>query len=211
MFGTHDLWLFVVSGFVLNITPGPDNFYIAARSLHQGWRAGLVASMGIGCGVFIHVLAAALGLAALLAASATAFMLVKLVGAAYLLWLGLGLLRSRESVASESDAPAALPLWRIFRQGFITNVLNPKVALFFLAFVPQFISHEAPSKTLAFIFLGILFDLNSMLWCAALAWFSAKAGRRIRQSQGWSRWLNRTVGGLFVLLGVRLALIEQGS
>ena len=138
-------------------------------------------------------------------------MLVKLVGAAYLLWLGVGLLRSRESLASESDAPHALPLWRIFRQGFITNVLNPKVALFFLAFVPQFISHEAPSKTLAFIFLGVLFDLNSMLWCGALAWFSAKAGRRLRQSQGWSRWLNRTVGGLFVLLGVRLALIEPGS
>ena len=211
MFGTHDLWLFVVSGFVLNITPGPDNIYIAARSLQQGWRAGLVASMGIGCGVFVHVLAAALGLAALLATSATAFLLVKLVGAVYLLWLGIGLLRTKGGTQGEPSTQLSLPLWRVFRQGFISNVLNPKVALFFLAFVPQFISHEANSKMLAFIFLGVIFDLNSMVWCAALAWFSAKAGRRLRQSQGWSRWLNRSVGGMFVLLGVRLALIEQGE
>ncbi len=211
MFGTHDLWLFVVSGFVLNITPGPDNIYIAARSLQQGWRAGLVASLGIGCGVFVHVLAAALGLAALLAASATAFLLVKLVGAVYLLWLGIGLLRTKGGAQGESSTQLSLPLWRVFRQGFISNALNPKVALFFLAFVPQFISHEADSKMLAFIFLGVIFDLNSMVWCAALAWFSAKAGRRLRQSQGWSRWLNRGVGGMFVLLGVRLALIEQGE
>ena len=210
MLGTHDLWLFVVSGFLLNVTPGPDNLFIAARSLQQGWRAGMVASLGVGCGVFVHVLAAALGLAALLTASATAFLVVKLVGAAYLLWLGIGLLRSRAgSAAHEASAPSALSSWRIFRQGFMTNALNPKVALFFLAFVPQFISHDAPSKMLAFIFLGAIFDLNSMLWCALLAWFSAKAGSRLRNSQGWSHWLNRTVGGLFVLLGIRLALIER--
>jgi RhtB (resistance to homoserine/threonine) family protein len=211
MFGTHDLWLFIISGLVLNVTPGPDNIYIAARSLQQGWRAGMVASLGIGCGVFVHVLAAALGLAALLAASAMAFLVVKLVGAAYLLWLGIGLLRARESTPGAPETRLSLPLWRIFRQGFITNVLNPKVALFFLAFVPQFISHDAPSKMLAFIFLGVLFDVNSMLWCAVLAWLSAKAGHRLRQSQGWSRWLNRTVGGMFVLLGIRLAVIEQGG
>lgn len=210
MFGTHDLWLFIISGLVLNVTPGPDNIYIAARSLQQGWRAGMVASLGIGCGVFVHVLAAALGLAALLAASAMAFLVVKLVGAAYLLWLGIGLL-ARESTPGAPETRLSLPLWRIFRQGFITNVLNPKVALFFLAFVPQFISHDAPSKMLAFIFLGVLFDVNSMLWCAVLAWLSAKAGHRLRQSQGWSRWLNRTVGGMFVLLGIRLALVEQGG
>ena len=211
MFGTHDLWLFIISGLVLNVTPGPDNIYIAARSLQQGWRAGMVASLGIGCGVFVHVMAAALGLAALLAASATAFLAVKLLGAAYLLWLGIGLLRARESTSGAPVTRLSLPLWRIFRQGFITNVLNPKVALFFLAFVPQFISHDAPSKMLAFIFLGMLFDVNSMLWCAVLAWFSAKAGHQLRQSQGWSRWLNRTVGGMFVLLGIRLALVEQGG
>ena len=210
MLGTHDLWLFVVSGFFLNVTPGPDNLFIAARSLQQGWRAGMVASLGVGCGVFVHVLAAAFGLAALLAASATACLLVTLGGAAYLLWLGIGLLRARAEVgAHKAPPPSALPAWRIFRQGFMTNALNPKVALFFLAFVPQFISHEAPSKMLAFIFLGAIFDLNSMLWCALLAWFSAKAGSRLRQMQGVSQWLNRTVGGLFVLLGIRLALIER--
>ena len=203
MFGTHDLWLFVVSGFVLNITPGPDNIYIAARSLHQGWRAGLVASMGIGCGVFIHVLAAALGLAALLAASATAFMLVKLVGAAYLLWLGLGLLRSRESVASESDAPAALPLWRIFRQGFITNVLNPKATLFFLSLFTFVIGNSTP--------LYVVLTISLIIVLTALSWFLIVSvfftHRKVQKAfLRYEVMINRFFGGFLVLLGIKIAL-----
>ena len=211
MFGTHDLWLFILSGLLLNVTPGPDNLFIAARSLSQGWRAGMVASLGVCTGVFGHVLAAALGLAALLATSATAFLVVKLVGAVYLLWLGVGLLRQG---GQQSAQPLLLPpqsLSQLFRQGLLTNLLNPKVALFFLAFVPQFIGHDAESKTLAFLYLGIIFDLNSLLWCALLAWVSARTGARLRRSQRFSHWLNRGVGSLFVLLGIRLALVEQGS
>ncbi|MGL4206749.1 MAG: LysE family translocator [Aeromonadaceae bacterium] len=211
MFGTHDLWLFILSGLLLNVTPGPDNLFIAARSLSQGWRAGMVASLGVCCGVFGHILAAALGLAALLATSATAFLVVKLAGAIYLLWLGVGLLRQGSAQGAQPECLPALRLSQLFRQGLLSNLLNPKVALFFLAFVPQFIEHDAQSKTLAFIYLGIIFDLNSLLWCTLLAWVSARAGTHLRRSKSITHWLNRGVGSLFVLLGIRLALIEQGS
>ena len=159
--GVHDLWLFIASGLLLNIAPGPDSLLIMARSAAQGWRAGFAATWGIGAGTCVHVLAAALGLSALLATSAAAFTLVKIAGGAYLVWLGLGLaFRRKAGVGGDvraSTAPAAAtPIRRreIFLQGFLTNVLNPKVALFFLAFVPQFISHDAPSKPLAFVVLG---------------------------------------------------------
>src|SRR5678815_830249 len=152
MLGTHDLWLFVLSGLLLNVTPGPDTLYIVARSTTQGFRGGAVAAMGIGAGTLVHILAAALGLSAILAASASAFTLVKFAGAIYLLYVGVSLLRSR---APAQDAPRIerAPLQAVFMQGFLTNVLNPKVALFFLALLPQFVDAGAPSKALAFLFL----------------------------------------------------------
>ncbi|MCH7345446.1 LysE family translocator [Pelomonas sp. CA6] len=217
MFGTQDLTLFVISGLLLNITPGPDSLLILARSAGQGFRAGSAAALGIGAGTCVHVLAAALGLSALLSASAWAFTAVKLVGAAYLVYLGLAMLRSRArpAAATPSEAPAPAPLWQIFRQGFLTNVLNPKVALFFLAFVPQFIAPDAPHKALAFLLLGAIFNLNGMLWCHALAWMGALAGRRVRAGLGHdgrlarlTSWLNRTMGALFLAFGLRLALSQ---
>jgi threonine/homoserine/homoserine lactone efflux protein len=210
MAGTQHLWLFIVSGLLLNITPGPDSLFIMARSASQGWRAGLVACWGVGSGVFVHVLAAALGLSALLAASATAFAVVKLAGVAYLVWVGVGMLRAQaKAVIAASGAPRALSYARIWRQGFLTNALNPKVALFFLAFVPQFIAPDAPSKPLAFMVLGIIFDVNGMLWCHALALFAAFASHRLQVGAAVGRWLNRTIGALFVALGVRLALASR--
>jgi threonine/homoserine/homoserine lactone efflux protein len=210
MVGIHDLALFVVSGLMLNIMPGPDSLLIMTRSAAQGWRAGSAAALGIGAGTFVHILAAALGMSALLATSATAFTAVKLVGAAYILYLALGLLRSKRRSGETGMAPApALPYRKIFAQGFLTNVLNPKVALFFLAFVPQFIDAQAPSKALAFIVLGCIFNINGMLWCHALAVFTAKASARIALPPAVSLWLNRSVGGLFVWLGFKLALSKQ--
>ena len=210
--GIHDLGLFIVSGLLLNITPGPDSLLIMSRSASQGWRAGSAAALGIGTGTLVHVLAGALGLSALLAASATAFVVVKLLGAAYLVWLGLGMLWQRRSDPAGPAAPpprqAPLSLWAIFRQGLLTNVLNPKVALFFLAFVPQFISADAAHKGLAFMLLGLIFDLNGMLWCHALAWFTAGASRHIRVPKAWLALLNRGIGALFLAFGIRLALSE---
>jgi threonine/homoserine/homoserine lactone efflux protein len=210
MAGTQHLWLFIVSGLLLNITPGPDSLFIMARSATQGWRAGFVACWGVGSGVFVHVFAAALGLSALLATSATAFAVVKVVGAAYLVWIGLGMLRAKGRAADVVDAAPRVIAYRdIFRQGFLTNVLNPKVALFFLAFVPQFIAPDAPSKPLAFIVLGTIFDINGMLWCHALALFTAFASRRLNVGAVVGRWLNRTMGAVFVALGAKLALASR--
>jgi RhtB (resistance to homoserine/threonine) family protein len=214
MFGIHDLALFVVSGLLLNIMPGPDSLLIMARSATQGWRAGVAAALGIGTGTIVHVLAAALGLSAILATSAAAFTVVKYMGAAYILYMAVGLLRSRrrpegDAAAETPLAVPPLPYRKIFAQGVLTNVLNPKVALFFLAFVPQFIDADSTSKTLAFIVLGAIFNFNGMLWSCGLALFTAFASARLKLSQTVSLWLARVTGGLFVWLGIKLALSEQ--
>ena len=211
MFGIHDLALFVVSGLLLNIMPGPDSLLIMTRSATQGWRAGSAAALGIGTGTFVHIVAAALGLSAILATSAAAFTVVKLAGAAYILYLAVGMLLSKRGSGTESKAPvlAPLPLRRIYAQGILTNVLNPKVALFFLAFVPQFIDANAPHKALAFLILGAIFNINGMLWCHALALFTAQARARLKLNPAVTLWLNRATGGLFVWLGVKLALAKQ--
>lgn len=210
MFGIHDLPLFVLSGLLLNILPGPDSLLIMTRSATQGWRAGCAAALGIGAGTMIHILAAALGMSALLATSATAFTVVKLAGAAYILYMAVGLLRTKQKDGTGAPAAlSALPYRKIFAQGFLTNMLNPKVALFFLAFVPQFIGADAPNKALAFVVLGCIFNFNGMLWCGALAVATAKASERIKLNPTVSLWLNRATGGLFVWLGVKLALSKQ--
>jgi threonine/homoserine/homoserine lactone efflux protein len=210
MFGIHDLTLFVISGLLLNIMPGPDSLLIMTRSATQGWRAGCAAALGIGTGTLVHIFAAALGLSAVLATSAMAFTVVKLVGAAYILYMAVGLLMSKKSDdTAERPAVAPLPFAKIFAQGFLTNVLNPKVALFFLAFVPQFINADASNKPLAFIVLGCIFNFNGMLWCNGLALFTAKASERVKLNPTISKWLSRTTGTLFVWLGVKLALSKQ--
>lgn len=210
MFGIHDIALFVVSGLLLNIMPGPDSLLIMTRSATQGWRAGSAAVLGIGVGTMVHVFAAAIGLSAVLATSATAFTVVKYVGAAYILYMAYGLLRSKKSSpAAAVVAVPPLPFCKIFFQGFLTNVLNPKVALFFLAFVPQFISADSSSKPLAFIILGVIFNFNGMLWSLFLAAFTAQASARLQLSPLVSSLLNRITGGLFVWLGFKLALSEQ--
>lgn len=214
MLGIHDLALFVVSGLLLNIAPGPDSLLVMTRSATQGWRAGSAAALGIGTGTLVHIAAAALGLSAVLATSATAFTVVKYAGAAYLLYMGISMLWSKKN---ESDTrgvplginPAALPYRKIFIQGFFTNALNPKVALFFLAFVPQFISPESSNKALAFITLGCIFNFTGMLWSHFLAASTAFASERFRVSNLVSMWVNKIIGVVFVSLGIRLALAER--
>ncbi len=177
MLGIHELWLFVLSGILLNITPGPDTAYIIGRSIQFGWRGGAAAAIGISCGCVVHVLAATIGLSALLMASSTAFAVLKLCGAAYLLFTGV-------------------------------RILNPKVALFFLAFLPQFVDAASPHQALAFLVLGAIFICTGTLWCLAIAAFAARAASRIRQSRRAIGWINRALGGLFVYLGIRVAMLE---
>jgi RhtB (resistance to homoserine/threonine) family protein len=206
MFGTSDIALFILSGLLLNITPGPDTLYIVGRSASQGWRGGAVATLGIGAGLLVHTFAAAVGLSALLAASATAFTILKWIGGAYLVYVGVSLLRARPAPQRPVAAPRAGGMTSVFVQGFLTNVLNPKVALFFLAFLPQFVDPGAPNKALAFLFLGCVFIFNGTLWNLFVAWSAARAARSIKRYGRCVRWLNRAIGATFIYLGIRLAI-----
>jgi threonine/homoserine/homoserine lactone efflux protein len=204
MLGTSDLALFVVAGLLLNITPGPDTLYILGRTASQGWRGGAIAALGIGAGLFVHTFGAAIGLSALLATSATAFTILKWVGAAYLVYVGASLLMARPAMQEGTSALRVASLRTVFLQGFLTNVLNPKVALFFLAFLPQFVDPGAPNKPLTLLFLGMVFIFNGTLWNLLLAWSAAHVARSLSGSRVFALWLNRSVGALFVYLGIRL-------
>ena len=206
--GIHELWLFILSGLLLNVTPGPDTAYIIGRSMQLGWRGGAAAATGVCCGCLLHVFGAAIGLSALLMASSTAFGVLKLVGAAYLLLTGIQMLLSRPQPVTEATAVPETSLYRVFWQGALTNALNPKVALFFLAFLPQFVAADSGHKTLAFLALGLIFIFNGTLWCLGIAAFAARAATRIRQSANVMVWVNRALGGLFVYLGIRVAMLE---
>lgn len=205
MFGIHDFGVFLLTGIILNLTPGPDTFYILGRSMAQGRGAGVASALGISTGSLVHTFAAAFGLSALLAASASAFLTIKLVGAAYLVYLGARMFFSRSSAVTIPAAFSSSGFWAVYRQGLFTNVLNPKVALFFLAFMPQFISPDSTSKFAAFITLGLCFICTGTMWCLCLAWFSSLLSDRLRGSTTFVEILNRTAGALFVFLGVRLA------
>ncbi len=214
MFGTHDLPLFVATGLVLNATPGVDMLFTLSRTLQHGWRAGIAASLGIISGCVVHTMAAAAGLAALLAASALAFTAIKWLGAAYLLWLAWDMLRAAasrgadEAIASAHPMLRAEPLGQIYWQGFLTNVLNPKVALFFLALLPQFIATNAPNKPLAFLFLAAVFIVNGTLFLFALVALAHRV-RRFGANRTARRVLNAIGGALFAALAVRLVQAER--
>src|SRR5262245_25898618 len=208
--GIHDLWLFLLAGVLLNITPGQDMALIIARSTQYGTRAGVAAALGVGVGAFVHIFAAAIGISTLIVASAVAFTVLKWIGAAYLIYLGIQLLRSS---LLPKPATTTLPklsdgLRSAFLHGILTNALNPKVAVFFLAFLPQFVDADAPSKITSFITLGLLFNAIGTAWNVGVAWFAGK----FATSKAYVRmkaWLERAVGALFVLVGIRLALTEQ--
>jgi len=204
MFGIHDFGVFIVTGILLNLTPGPDTFYILGRSLAQGRSSGVASALGIGAGSLVHTLAAALGLSTIIAASATAFLAVKLAGAIYLVYLGARMLFKRTSATSIPTAFSSSGFFAVFRQGLLTNVLNPKVALFFLAFMPQFIAETSTTKFAAFITLGLCFVVTGTLWCLCLAWFASLLGYGLRGSTSFSEAINRMAGALFVFLGLRL-------
>lgn len=208
MFGTENLLLFVISGLLLNITPGADILYILGRSSTQGVRGGSIAALGIGAGCLVHILSATVGISALIAASATAFTVVKYIGAAYLVFIGITMLRTRKNGGSEVKPLPPTRLSTIFWQGFLTNALNPKVALFFLAFLPQFVAPDAAHKSLAFLFLGILFNVNGTLWNLFVAWASSNLAARFHRSGQITPWLNRAIGALFLYFGVRLAILH---
>jgi threonine/homoserine/homoserine lactone efflux protein len=198
--------VFFAAMFLLNITPGPDMLYVLARSTGQGRPAGLASALGVGAGCFFHIFAVALGLAELLRTVPFAYNAVRVAGAGYLIYLGVRTLISRDSGSGNVNvAPASLA--RIFAQGVITNVLNPKVALFFLAFLPQFIDRtgNAFAQTVE---LGLIFDFSGTVVNVAVALAASSFGDALRNRIGGAtvfRWLT---GGVFIGLGLRLAWLD---
>jgi len=211
MSGIHDLGLFVAAGLLLNLTPGPDMAYIGARAAAGGFRDGLAATFGITAGCIVHTLAAALGLSALIAASASAFTVIKWCGAAYLAYAGVRLMIASARAGTPSNVQSVRPARpaAILREAFVINVFNPKVALFFLAFLPQFIAADAPRQALAFVALGCLFNVNSLFVNVPVAWLASRAARGMRADGRAARALQGGVGALFVLLAARLATLER--
>ena len=205
MFDPGALLLFVVAGLVLNFTPGPDLLYITARSLGQGWRAGAASAFGIAAGCLVHTAAAALGLSVLLRASPVAYDVLRLSGAAYLIFLGIQALRQRAQAVGVAALPSA-SLRRVFWQGFATNVLNPKVALFFLAFLPQFADPARGAFALQVLLLGLIFIFNGLWVCLLVARSAAAMADWARRRAGAMSWIQRGSGALLVGLGLHLAL-----
>ncbi len=210
MLGIHHYWLFIATAVVLVLTPGQDTFFILGRSLAGGRREGIAAALGITAGSIVHTLLAALGLSALLATSPYAFMAVKFAGAAYLIYIGVRALLARASgLPGDTGKSGADGGWSAFRQGVITNILNPKVALFFLALMPQFISATSTTKVAAFLVLGVSFMSLGLVWCVILAVAAASLRGMFLRRPSMASVLNKVAGSMFIGLGLRLATARQ--
>jgi len=199
--------LFMTAGIALNLTPGPDMLYVAARASSEGRDAGVVSALGIATGTLVHTAALALGLAALLTAVPVAYDLVRFAGAAYLVVLGVrALLHPEVALPRGGRGPRARRA--VFRQAVVTNVLNPKVALFFLAFLPQFLDPSRGNAAGQIVLLGLLFNTTGTLVNLAVAVLASRATVWLREGRA-ARALQRVTGSIFVALGVRLALAER--
>jgi threonine/homoserine/homoserine lactone efflux protein len=209
MLGIHDYWLFVIAGVLLNLTPGQDTFYILGRSIAEGIRAGVASALGIMVGSLIHTAMAAIGLSAILATSSSAFIVVKLAGAGYLVYIGVRMLMSASELTRTTDLGGRRSTVAAFRDGVLTNVLNLKVALFFLALMPQFIDPGSDTKVMAFVVLGLTFVFTGTVWCLILAVSAGHLRGLFARHPSGLNLATRAVGGLFVLLGLRLAVSRQ--
>jgi len=196
---------FLAAGLALNLTPGPDMLYVAARGAAGGRRAGVVSALGIGAGSLVHTGFAGFGLAAILAASALAYEAIRWGGAAYLLWIAWTLWRNADT-PPQGGVPRPTGLWRIFAQGALTNVLNPKVALFFLAFLPQFVDSRSADVAPRLVVLGMLFNTTGTTVNLAVGVLAGQAGQFFARRRAWWRWQNRIVAGILAALAARLAL-----
>ncbi len=206
MFGIENFAAFIIAGVLLNMTPGSDTMYILGRGIAQGRQAGIYSALGISVGCLVHTVLAAFGLSVLIAESQVAFNVVKYLGAAYLFYLGIKMILSKEEPASALTEAESASYRQIFISGVITNVLNPKVALFFIAFLPQFVQKTYSNPALSFLLLGFTFNLTGTLWNLLLAVFSANMSSGFTRNLLIKTWLNRFTGTIFILLGIKLAL-----
>ncbi|MBW1841578.1 MAG: LysE family translocator [Deltaproteobacteria bacterium] len=207
MIGIQNFPLFLISCIMLNLTPGQDTIYIIGRSVAQGKKSGILSAMGIMSGVLIHTFFAAIGLSVILATSSLAFAIVKYAGAGYLIWIGIGFLRNRRpDEKTEIMEKKQLGPWKIYRQGILTNLLNPKVALFFLSFLPQFVDPRTEVIFIPFMALGLVFFITGSLWCMVLVYGASWLADRVRHQSFMGGILKKVTGTLFIGLGIKLAI-----
>ena len=217
MFGIENYLGFVLAAILLNLTPGTDSMYIITRSVSHGSAAGFYSVLGIISGILVHTVFAALGLSIILINSPLAFTIVKYIGASYLCYLGIKMLMSKQPSLLANHLPKSSPSvpansiahWQIYKQGVLTNVFNPKVALFFLAFFPQFIDPSYAHSALSFLILGLSFALTGFVWCSCLALLASKFSANLRKNPAIEVLLNKISGVVFIGLGVKL-LTEKG-
>lgn len=210
MFGIENYLSFIVAGIILNLTPGADTMYILTRSVSQGRKAGMYSVLGIATGSLVHTILASFGLSIILAQSATAFAIVKYLGVAYLVYLGVKMILKKKNSFNPSSVNTEQPkLRKIYTQGVITNVLNPKVALFFLAFLPQFIDPNYATGALPFMILGFTFMTTGTLWCLFLAFASSLITKTLRENNRVGVLLQKLSGMIFIGLGIRLLMQKQ--
>lgn len=199
---------FLLASIALNLTPGLDTFYILTRSGREGHAVGMAAALGINAGCIVHTLAAVLGISAILMTSALAFSVLKYLGAAYLIWIGVRMLLSRATTRQPTET-RGLGLAAAFRQGMLTNVLNPKVALFFLAFLPQFVSMHAAHPQLGLMLLGLSFIVTGLTWSTVLALMGGRIHRLLTARPQLGQWMDRLCGTVLLAFGVKLALQQR--
>jgi threonine/homoserine/homoserine lactone efflux protein len=208
MFDGTNLLLFIAASWVLILTPGPDTIYVLTRGISQGKQAGVVSALGVTLGIGFHTLAAAFGVAVVLQTSALAFLIVKYVGALYLLYLGIKTLKEHGSLTPAPDhKPRQLRV--LFWQGVLSNVTNPKIALFFLAFLPQFVHPEHGQVPLQMIILGLIFALFGVIYLCGVGYSAGRVGGWIAKHPRHLKPLRWMTGGIFLGLGLRLAFLER--
>jgi threonine/homoserine/homoserine lactone efflux protein len=204
---TSTLLGYILACVALTVAPGPDNIFVITQGVTRGRKAAVITALGMCSGITAHTTAAALGISALFYSSAVAFTLVKYAGACYLLYLAWRTLRS--STAPDFAAGAELTAAALFRRGLLMNLLNPKVALFFLAFLPQFVVPAAGRLPLQMLLLGVIFMLQAVVIFSLIGWFSGAIGEQFRARPQLGRYFDRLTAGIFIALGVRLALAER--
>ncbi|HLK28608.1 MAG TPA: LysE family translocator [Puia sp.] len=205
----ENFWLFALTALLLNLTPGNDMLFVIARSSSQGSRAGIISSLGIMVGCMVHMIAAVAGLSAIIAKSALAFSIIKYVGAAYLIYLGVQSILDKSKELQINSSIQKKSLNKIFWQAVVTNVLNPKVALFFLAFLPQFINVKSGNTTAQILFLGMWFNIGGTLVNIIVALLFGKIGQWLSKSANFVQWQKRITGGILIALGIKVALSSR--
>lgn len=203
MFGISEYGLFLLSGILLNITPGTDIIYVLSRASVGGRKVGIVSAFGICMGILIHTVLVALGLSAILASSPALFNAMKILGAVYLVYMGIKAIISKETML-EMGENAPKNLRAVFRQGVLTNALNPKVALFFLALLPQFVVADNPYGPLPFLVLGLTFFTTSIIWCLFLAYVASFVSGFLNKNERVSKLANKFAGCVYILLGLNI-------